>query len=194
MDITGQHTIPADRETVWAALNDPDVLRQCIPGCQELSPTDSGYEAKVVAAIGPVKATFTGTVQLEDVNAPESYVIVGGGKGGQAGFARGRAQVTLDEAAPGTTRLSYSAEAQVGGKLAQVGSRLVQGTAQKYAEEFFSCFAARVAPAEAPGEAPAAAGTEAPAPEPPAPAAVRWAVWAVLVLGTVGLLLLLLMA
>lgn len=189
MEITGTHEIPADRETVWAALNDPEVLRECIPGCKELNPTDEGYEAKVTAAIGPVKATFTGSVQLEDVKAPESYVIVGGGKGGQAGFARGKAHVTLEEVGPTATRLSYNADAQIGGKLAQVGSRLVQSTARKYADDFFSCFAARLSPAPAAAEAPVEAPTPA---EAPAPAPARWAVWGAMVLAILVLLWLLL--
>lgn len=186
MDITGTYDIPGDRRTVWAALNDPEVLRECIPGCQELDRSEEGFNAKVTAKVGPVKATFSGTVTFEEVNEPESYVIVGSGKGGAAGFAKGRARVTLEEIGSDATRLSYTVDAQVGGKLAQVGNRLIQGTAQKYANDFFACFAARLAPAEVATAEAAAAGTPAGMPEPmtaPGPApyqgfSLKWLAWA----------------
>lgn len=140
MELTGTRTIAADRPTVWAALNDPEVLKACIPGCEELTGSpEEGFEAVVKQKVGPVKATFKGAVTLEDVNAPESYRIVGEGKGGVAGFAKGAADVRLSEAAEGT-ELSYVVDAKVGGKLAQLGSRLIDGFARKMADQFFERF------------------------------------------------------
>ena len=140
MELTGTRTIAADRATVWAALNDPEVLKACIPGCQELTGSaEEGFEATVVQKVGPVKATFRGAVTLEDVNAPVSYRIVGEGKGGAAGFAKGDAAVTLAEVPEGT-ELSYTVDAKVGGKLAQLGSRIVDGFAKKMADKFFEDF------------------------------------------------------
>jgi len=146
MEMSGEYRIPADRETVWNALNDPDVLRACIPGCQELEQTsDTSFSATVKAKVGPVSATFKGEVQLEDINPPAGYRIQGEGKGGVAGFAKGGANVHLaDEGAD--TVLTYDADAKIGGKLAQIGSRLVAGTARKLADQFFSNFAEHVAP------------------------------------------------
>lgn len=144
MDLTGEYVIAADRPAVWEALNDPEVLRACIPGCQSLemtSPTE--MEATVVTKIGPVKAKFSGEVTLSNIDAPRSYTISGEGKGGIAGFAKGGADVRLDEIPEGT-KLSYSVKAQVGGKLAQLGSRLIDSTAKKLADQFFRDFAERV--------------------------------------------------
>lgn len=141
MDMTGEYRIPAPRQTVWEALNDPDILKASIPGCDELtkkSPTE--LEAKVTAKVGPVKAKFGGNVTLSDLNPPESYVISGQGSGGAAGFAKGGANVHLSEDGPGTTILRYEAKADVGGKLAQIGSRLIDGTAKKLADQFFTAF------------------------------------------------------
>lgn len=163
MKMVGEQIIPAPRERVWVALNDPEVLRQAIPGCQEMmkhSPTT--FEAKVVAKVGPVKANFTGNVILSDLNPPVSYVISGEGKGGAAGFARGGASVRLDEQ-DGATRLSYDVDAQVGGKLAQIGSRLIDSTARKMADDFFDRFATIVAGAES------VAGEQVPLESTPAP-------------------------
>ncbi len=140
MDMNGSHRIPADRETVWAALNDPEVLKACIPGCESLEKTsETEMTAEVTSKIGPVKAKFKGAVTLENINPPESYTIAGEGKGGVAGFAKGSADVRLTEEG-GETVLTYEAKAQVGGKLAQLGSRLIDSTAKKMAEEFFSKF------------------------------------------------------
>ncbi|GGE89868.1 carbon monoxide dehydrogenase subunit G [Stappia taiwanensis] len=140
MDLSGEYRIAAGREAVWAALNDADVLRQCIPGCKELEKhSDTEMSATVVAKVGPVKATFKGAVTLEDLNPPESYRIVGEGKGGVAGFAKGGADVRLAEDG-GETVLSYDVKAQVGGKLAQLGSRLIASTARKMADDFFGTF------------------------------------------------------
>jgi len=153
MEMSGEYRIAAPREQVWAALNDPEVLKQAIPGCQELEKTsDTEFTAKVKAKVGPVSATFSGKVSLSDINPPESYTIAGEGQGGAAGFAKGSAEVRLTEDG-GATVLNYDAKAQVGGKLAQIGSRLIGGTAQKIADQFFSGFSEIVAPAAA--EAPA---------------------------------------
>ncbi|MEZ5826413.1 MAG: S-(hydroxymethyl)glutathione synthase [Geminicoccaceae bacterium] len=145
MDMSGEYRIPAKRDKVWAALNDPDVLRQAIPGCDELiKHSDSELEARVTAKVGPVKARFGGNVRLENVNAPHSYTIAGEGKGGAAGFAKGGADVALTEDGDETI-LRYDAKAEVGGKLAQIGSRLIQGTSKKMADQFFSKFSEIVA-------------------------------------------------
>ena len=151
MQMTGEYRIEAPRETVWAALNDPDVLKACIPGCEELEKTsDTGFAAKVKAKVGPVSAKFAGEVTLSDINPPESYTISGEGKGGAAGFAKGGAKVRLDEDG-GATLLHYEVDARVGGKLAQIGARLIDGTAKKMADDFFGKFAEQVGgpPAEA---------------------------------------------
>ncbi len=146
MEMNGEYRIPASRETVWQALNDPDVLRACIPGCRELERTsDTSFAATVKAKVGPVSATFTGEVQLEDIDPPAGYRIQGEGKGGVAGFAKGGATVRLAEDG-GETVLTYDADAKVGGKLAQIGSRLIAGTARKLADQFFGNFAEHVSP------------------------------------------------
>lgn len=145
MDMSGEYVIPAPRQTVWEALNDPEVLKACIAGCEEIEKTsDTGFTAVVVAKVGPVKARFAGAVTLSDLDPPNGYTITGEGKGGAAGFAKGGAKVALTDADGGGTRLAYSVEAQVGGKLAQIGSRLVQGTARKMADDFFAAFAEQV--------------------------------------------------
>ena len=146
MEMKGEYRIPASRETVWQALNDPDVLRACIPGCQELEQTsETSFAATVKTKVGPVSATFKGEVELEDIDPPAGYRIQGEGTGGVAGFAKGGASVRLAEDG-GETVLTYDAEARVGGKLAQIGSRLIAGTARKLADQFFGNFAEHVAP------------------------------------------------
>lgn len=164
MDMTGEHTIPAPRETVWDALNDPEVLKQSIPGCEEIVPTsDHGFTATVAAKVGPVKARFNGAVELKDLNPPESYTISGEGKGGAAGFAKGGAKVRLAEVDGGAaTVLTYEVNASVGGKLAQIGARLIDSTAKKYANDFFATFSEIAA--QRAGGAPAATTPE-PQPE-----------------------------
>ena len=153
MELEGSRVIAADRETVWARLNDAETLKACIPGCEELTGTpEDGFEAVVKQKVGPVKATFKGAVRLENVNAPESYTIAGEGKGGVAGFAKGSADVSLVEVKDGT-ELSYKVDAQVGGKLAQLGSRIIGGFARKMADQFFERFQQEVeGPAEESGE------------------------------------------
>ncbi|KAB2912637.1 MAG: carbon monoxide dehydrogenase subunit G [Hyphomicrobiaceae bacterium] len=141
MDLTGEYTLAASKESVWAGLNDPDVLKRCIPGCKELeqqSPTR--FTATVALKIGPVSATFKGSVELQDMNPPNGYRIVGQGSGGIAGFAKGGATVWLTENEGGTV-LTYTANAEVGGKLASLGARLIQSTSKKLADQFFSAFA-----------------------------------------------------
>lgn len=144
MDIEGQYRIAATREQVWVALNDPEVLRQCIPGCQSLEPDgDDALRARIKAAVGPVRSTFDTRIRLEDVQPPERYTLVGEAKAGAAGFGRGSATVSLAEDAPeagAVTLLDYRADLKLGGKLAQVGSRLVQGATRKTADEFFRNF------------------------------------------------------
>lgn len=170
MDLSGEYRIPAPRERVWAALNDADILGKAIPGCEEITKeSNTAFSARVVAKIGPVKATFSGRVTLSELDPPNGYTITGEGQGGAAGFAKGGARVTLT--ADGTdTILRYEAKGDIGGKLAQIGSRLVAGTAKKLADEFFGAFVAQVAAAE-PAAAAAADRAAAPAPAPAAPAA-----------------------
>ena len=145
MDMTGEYRIPAPRERVWAALNDPDTLKASLPGCESLERvSDQEFAATVAAKVGPVRARFKGQVTLSDLNPPESYKISGEGKGGAAGFAKGGAAVRLVEESAEMTVLSYTAKADVGGKLAQLGSRLVDATAKKMADEFFENFRKQV--------------------------------------------------
>jgi carbon monoxide dehydrogenase subunit G len=144
MTMNGEVQLAAPREVVWAKLNDAEVLRQCIPGCEELNMTsDTEFQAVATIKIGPVKAKFKGKVQLSDIDPPNGYKISGEGEGGVAGFAKGGAVVKLTEK-DGGTLLSYDVESQIGGKLAQLGQRLVQGTAKKLADDFFNKFAAAV--------------------------------------------------
>ena len=141
MDFSGRYLIPASPEIVWAALNDPDILKSCIPGCEKMTKTDdTHFEAAVTLKIGPVKATFKGNVVLENLDPPRRATLRGEGQGGVAGFAKGDATVVLTEH-DGGTLLKYDVEAQTGGKLAQLGQRLIGGTAKKLADEFFANFA-----------------------------------------------------
>ena len=151
MQLTDARDIKADPATVWAAILDADVLRACVPGCESMTGTpEAGFEAVVVQKVGPVKARFTGIVNLTEMVEPRSLRISGEGKGGPAGFAKGSADVTLEPIHEGT-RLTYAVEANVGGKLAQLGSRIIDGFAKKMADEFFARFQAAVeGPAEAP--------------------------------------------
>ena len=144
MEMTGEYKIPAPREKVWDALNDPEILAKCIPGCQELNKdSETELSATVKSKVGPVSATFKGKVTLSEIDAPNGYRISGEGSGGVAGFAKGGAEVKLAED-DGNTVLTYVADAQVGGKLAQIGSRLIDSTAKKMANEFFGKFADEV--------------------------------------------------
>jgi carbon monoxide dehydrogenase subunit G len=142
VELNGEVMIAAARPRVWAALNDPEVLARCIEGVETLTRVagEAGerFEGKMNAKVGPIRASFTGQVTLTEVMAPESYVLVGEGKGGVAGFAKGNAAVSLAEIGPNETRLTYAVKSSVGGKLAQLGARLIEGTAKGYAESFFA--------------------------------------------------------
>ncbi len=145
MEMTGEYVIAAPRAKVWDALNDIEVLKASVPGCDSMARLgDDQIEATVTAKVGPVKASFKGIVTLSDLDPPNGYTIRGEGKGGAAGFARGGAKVRLSDA-PGGTLLAYTVDAAVGGKLAQIGSRLIDSTAKKLADEFFAAFGAKVA-------------------------------------------------
>lgn len=149
MDLKGEYRIAASRAKVWEALNDPDILKQCITGCDELvRDSDGGFAAKVTAKVGPIKAKFKGKVTLSDIDAPNGYTITGEGQGGVAGFAKGGAKVKLTEDGD-VTILNYEATAQVGGKLASVGSRLIDSVAKKNADDFFNEFSKIVGDGEA---------------------------------------------
>ena len=146
MDMTGEQRIPLPRQQVWEALNNPEILKACIAGCESIDRvTDTEYKVAMTAAIGPVKAKFAGKLVLSELDPPNSYSLAFEGSGGAAGFGRGGAKVRLvDDGA--ATLLSYQATASVGGKLAQIGSRLIDGVARKMAEDFFVRFNATVAP------------------------------------------------
>lgn len=166
MELAGTVEIAAPRAILWAALNDPDVLARCIDGVERLTRTEGEvptFDGEMNAKVGPVRARFAGTVRLEDIVAPERYRLVGEGKGGVAGFAKGSADVALAELGPALTRLNYVVKAQVGGKLAQLGARLIEGTARQYAEGFFAKLKAAV---EAPAVTEAAPEQVATAPVP----------------------------
>ncbi len=181
MELTGERLIPAPLETTWQALNDPQILKECISGCESLERAgDDAFTTVVAVRVGPVSARFKGNLKLTDVQAPHSYKINFDGQGGVAGFGKGSADVNLSQEGAGT-RLRYVARAQVGGKMAQVGSRLVDAAASKVADDFFSAFEARLQPAAAPGAVPPAA---------PAPAAAGSRMW----IWIVGVLVLLALA
>lgn len=193
MEIKGEYRIPASREKVFAALNDPAVLQACIPGCESLEKvSDTELKAKVRMRIGPVSASFSGKVTLSDIDPPNGYRISGEGQGGAAGFAKGGAVVTLREDGAETV-LSYAVDAQVGGKIAQVGARLIDGTARKLADEFFGKFAAMVggpSPSAAPAAADASPAEAVAAPMPPPAAAQRgYRHWLVIGVGAAVLIL-----
>ena len=144
MTMTGEVQLPASRQAVWEKLNDPEVLKVTIPGCESLEKTsDTSFQAVAVTKIGPVKARWKGKVTLTDLDPPNGYKIVGEGEGGVAGFAKGAADVKLSDK-DGGTLLTYNVDAQIGGKLAQLGQRLINGAAKKMADEFFQKFAAAV--------------------------------------------------
>lgn len=145
LTMTGQVDLDADRVRVWDALNDPEILRKCIPGCQELEKADDRrFNAKTKVAIGPIKATFSGSVELSDIDAPNGYTISGEGRGGIAGSAKAGATVKLRDRPEGGTSLIYDVSADVGGRIAQLGARLINGVAKSYADQFFSSFAKEI--------------------------------------------------
>lgn len=194
MEFKGQYLVPAPPETVWAALNDPAVLRQCVPGCEEMEKTDpTHFRAAATLKIGPVRATFKAAIALENLDPPHRCTLKGEGQGGVAGFARGEAEVQLTPE-DGGTRLSYAATASIGGKLAQIGQRLIDGAAKQIADDFFTRFAAAVAaiPAPVAEEAPAPTLPEpvAPSPEAPRREGVGPEIWVVGLIGAIVALLL----
>jgi carbon monoxide dehydrogenase subunit G len=145
MELTQTRSIAAPPATVWAALNDPEILKACLPGCETLERvSDTELNAVIAARVGPVQSRFTGRVQLADINPPTSYTLRFEGQGGAAGFANGEARVSLAPEAGDATALTYTASARVGGKIAQLGSRLIDGVAAKLADDFFGAFAERV--------------------------------------------------
>ena len=160
MEIGGQQLVPASQADTWKALNDTDILKRCIPGCESMEQlSESQYQLQMRARIGPVNAKFKGLMTLQDVNAPHGYKMVFEGQGGVAGFAKGQAAVDLVPEGENSTRMSYTVKAMVGGKLAQLGARLIDGVARKLSDEFFTKFNA-VMSGEKEGEA-ANAGTAA---------------------------------
>jgi carbon monoxide dehydrogenase subunit G len=162
MEMTNTRVVPAPIDAVWQALNDPAALKACIPGCESLERTGADeWEATMAARVGPVSAKFTGKMRMTDSTPPTGYTLKFEGQGGAAGFANGEAKVTLAPAAENQTSLTYVAKAQVGGKLAQIGSRLIDGAAAKLADEFFEKFSALFAPVVA-ADAMATTGTSAP--------------------------------
>lgn len=167
MEFAGEHVIPAPIDRVWDGLNDPEILRRSIPGCTDMSRTgENEFTATVVTKVGPVSATFKGKVEITDLDPPNGYTLSGRGQGGAAGFAKGAARIRLSEDAEGT-RLAYTADVEIGGKLASVGGRLIQSVAKKNAEDFFTAFS-NVLTGKAPAPEAVAAGTE---PGTPAPVA-----------------------
>lgn len=177
MELTGERLILAPRERVWQALNDPEVLKDCIAGCETLERSgDDAFAAVVAVRVGPVSARFKGSLRMTDIVPPERYTLHFDGQGGVAGFGKGSADVVLAEEGA-QTRLRYAARAQVGGKMAQVGSRLIDATAGKMTEEFFSAFEARLRPVEPAPAPPLAAGPAAGAAAAAPPSAARVSPW-----------------
>jgi uncharacterized protein len=166
VDMKGERVLSASRATVWSRLNDPEILRQCVPGCESLVTTgENAYDVTMTVAVGPVKARFKGKLSLADIEAPVRYRLIFEGQSNQAGFARGEARVELQDLAPEQTKLLYWAKSQVGGKLAQIGGRLLDAAAAATADKFFDAFAARLpAPALAPSEGAAAQASVRPQP------------------------------
>jgi carbon monoxide dehydrogenase subunit G len=149
MEMSGEQLVPAQQQAVWNALNDPEFLRACVPGCESITPSgDNQYQVLMVARVGPVSARFKGKLTLSDIKPPNSYALAFEGQGGPAGFAKGGAKVTLSTQGM-TTKLAYDVKASVGGKLAQIGSRLIDAAAKKVADDFFRNFNERMSAAEA---------------------------------------------
>lgn len=168
MEMTGERRIAAPRQAVWEGLNEPEVLRASIPGCETIERTeDGGFSARIAVKLGPMAAKFAGKVKLENLDPPNGYTIAGEGNGGAMGFAKGGADVKLTEDGADTI-LSYTVKAQVGGKMAQLGARLIDSTAKQMADQFFDRFAAHMTAANA-----TATTLDAATPPPPAPAPLR---------------------
>jgi|SRR5689334_21097288 carbon monoxide dehydrogenase subunit G len=182
MELSNTRIVPASPQVVWNALNDPAVLKDCLPGCETFERgADGAYTVVMAARVGPVSARFTGRMTMSDIDAPRSYTLHFEGQGGAAGFARGQAHVALTPEGEQHTSMTYTAKAQVGGKLAQIGSRLVDGAAAKMTDDFFARFVARVAP-PAPAEAAAPAPEAAPLAPPGGSPWIRYAAIAVIVI------------
>jgi len=187
MELTESHTLPVPQQRAWEALNDTAILKVCIPGCESIDADgENAYAVALTAAVGPVKARFKGRMQLAEIDAPRSYTIQFEGQGGAAGFGKGDARVTLEPAGEDATTLSYTASAQVGGKLAQIGSRLVDGAARKIATEFFKRFteqlgggaaAEQEAVAQETPETPAASDAEGAGGDEPQKRKRSWTAW-----------------
>ena len=161
MELKGERVLPAGRTTAWALLNDPAVLKHCVPGCESLTGSgENSYDVVMTAAIGPVKARFRGKLSLRDIEAPSHYRLLFEGQSPQAGFARGEARVELEELSVRETRLVYSASAQIGGRLAQIGARLIDAAAAATAEKFFQSFAEQLSARATAGGAGTAAAAE----------------------------------
>jgi carbon monoxide dehydrogenase subunit G len=198
MDFTGRYVIPAPPETVWDAIQNPDILKACIPGCESLEKTaDNAFEARATLKIGPVKATFKGKVTLDEMEPPRRCVLRGEGQGGVAGFAKGEAEVLLTPE-DGQTVLTYAAKASIGGKLAQIGQRLIDGAAKQIADDFFSRFVDAISPpvvAAAAEDGPGHAATEVPATTksvpPPPPQSHAREVWVIGLIAVIVILLVL---
>ena len=194
MELHGDRLIPASLDATWAALNDPEALQACIAGCESLERTgDDAYTAVVALKIGPVSARFKGNLKMSNVQAPTSYTINFDGQGGVAGFGRGSADVRLAAESAVATRLSYDARAQVGGKMAQIGSRLIDATAGKITDDFFKAFEAYLRaqapqPAGAPAAPPAAPLVASARPAEPA-GTLGWVLAAIVVLAAVVVVL-----
>ena len=190
MELQGERLIPASVDTTWAALNDPDELKACIAGCESLERTgDDAFAAVVAVKVGPVSARFKGNLKMTSVQAPNSYTINFDGQGGIAGFGKGSADVALTPAGPQQTKLAYNARATVGGKMAQIGSRLIDATAGKITDDFFKAFEAQLqarAPAGVAGAAGAPTTTLAHEPEPAG--TIGWVLVAIVVLATLFLM------
>jgi carbon monoxide dehydrogenase subunit G len=187
MELSGERVIPAGVDATWAALNDPEILKACIAGCESLDRVgDDGFVAVVAMKIGPVSARFKGSLKLTNVNPPTSYTINFDGQGGVAGFGKGSADVALTAADATSTRLAYHARATVGGKMAQIGSRLIDATAGKITDDFFKAFEAQLQ-ARVPGAA--AAPVVAAAREPVPAGALGWALAAIVAAATLFLIL-----
>jgi uncharacterized protein len=176
MEMTGEHAVPAPADHVWKALTDPEKLKSCIPGCDSIEPDgDNAYRMAMAARVGPVSARFSGKMRISDIDVDRGYTLRFEGTGGAAGFVNGEAHVTLTPAPDGTTTLTYVAKAQVGGKLAQVGSRLIDGAAHRMTDEFFAHFVEGFSE-------PAATPTPEPVRKP------RWVLYALLAVGLLALL------
>ncbi|HTJ65651.1 MAG TPA: SRPBCC domain-containing protein [Alphaproteobacteria bacterium] len=190
MDMKGEFRIPLSQDVVWRALNDAAILKASIPGCEELvRESDTSFKGRISAAVGPVRAKFSGQATLSDIDAPNGYTLTGSGSGGAAGMAKGGATVRLVTEGAETV-LRYEAHAQVAGKLAQIGARLVDMTAKKMADDFFTNFVAQLSPATpvaaAPEPTPIAPGAAAPVRQPETVSNPRpsWLVWAIIVIVT----------